>query len=201
MYHFILIACGIYYVLSKYTRPQTQTRIDYLKNGLLSYALFRTRQHDIERLNTDYEHYDGTKLPMSSGSSLSNACLSYMIPKEEFKKDPWYTKQMENKIDAINKYIDHNFDTNDKVIEFFDSMLENDKKIANTLLEYLIEQASDSDFDNAMDGKTGFALSCYQHVKDYLGVDDILRYIAIDSRGQDRVKKLVQMQETVSCFK
>lgn len=98
--------------------------LEALKNALLTYALVRTKKDDFAFMNMNYESYDGKQLPQLSGADISNACFSYIVDKEEFRKSPFYTSIMESKIDAINKYLDRTLDTNEKVEVFFTEYLQ-----------------------------------------------------------------------------
>jgi hypothetical protein len=99
--------------------------IDQIKNGLLSYALLKTaNKDDLKNFDMNYKNFDGTRLPMFSGYSTSNACLSYIIDKDEFRKCQFYTPTMEDKIVAIEKYLEKNFDSDKKVEEFFNKFIE-----------------------------------------------------------------------------
>jgi len=105
-------------------KPKNKS-LEVLKNGLLSYALLKTSpEEDLKDFNMNYKSFDGNKLPMFSGYSTSNACLSYIIDKEDFKKSLFYTPIMEDKIIAIEKYLEKNFDSDKKVADFFDMFVE-----------------------------------------------------------------------------
>lgn len=98
-------------------------RVEALKNGLLSYALNKVKKDDFDHLNFAYQKFDGTKLPSMSGHNMVNACISYIIDKQEFKKTLFYTPHMESKLDAIDKYLENNFDTDTKVIDFMEAFI------------------------------------------------------------------------------
>ncbi len=120
----IYIIIGIYivwYVLNRLMkqRPHHQP-IDLLKNALLSYALLKVKNKDIDHFNMNYRAFDGTKLPMMSGCDISNACFTYILDK---KSSPWYTSNMIAKSNAIDKYIEHNLGTEQQVQEFFDDFM------------------------------------------------------------------------------
>ena len=93
--------------------------LDLLKNALLAHAIVKARSKDIDHNNMNYKSFDGKNLPMMSGCDMTNACFSYIINKEDFRKGPWYSPFMEDKIDAIEKYLEINFDTNEKALAFF----------------------------------------------------------------------------------
>jgi hypothetical protein len=98
-------------------------RVEALKNGLLSYALNKVKKDDFDHLNFAYQNFDGTKLPSMSGCDLVNACTSYIIDKHEFRQSRFYTPHMESKVDAIDKYLEKNFDTDTKVIDFMEAFI------------------------------------------------------------------------------
>lgn len=125
LYGFVL---GIIFLISiQYLRVNKKKRkenlIDILKNALLSYALGRLREKDFDGLNFSYETFDGRKLPGMSGFDETNACMSYIIDISDFHKGPWYSRPMEQKIVAINKYLDKNFDTDQKIEDFFEEFV------------------------------------------------------------------------------
>lgn len=67
-----------------FARKHTKTpSIELLKNALLAHALAMTKQSDIDSVNNNYALFDGTKLPLFSGYSISNAYFSYIICKED----------------------------------------------------------------------------------------------------------------------
>lgn len=85
--------------------------VDYLKNGLLAYALLKTTG------NHHTGSYDGTRLPPFSGSNIRNTCITYII------EDKQEVKEIEDKRVAIQKYLAAQFDTYDKVVTFFDKFV------------------------------------------------------------------------------
>lgn len=93
-------------------------RITSLKNGLLTLALLTANRGDIDDANFAYASFDGTMLPPLSGSSTANACLSYIIDRDALRSGPFYSRHMEHKLDAIEKYLVKHFDTDAKVTEF-----------------------------------------------------------------------------------
>lgn len=103
-------------------RKPVQTPLDRLKNALLSFALAITCKNDVSE-SALYANYDGTKLPTMSGADLTNACFTYILDVNEFRKDPWYSQVMEAKIHAINRYIDKNLDTDEKVTILFNKFI------------------------------------------------------------------------------
>ena len=93
--------------------------IEQLKNALLSYALMKVKVSDIDESSFSYKHFDGTKLPMLSGCDIEMACFSYILDKYEFRKGEFYSSIMEDKLDAITKYLDTNLGTQKQVTGFF----------------------------------------------------------------------------------
>lgn len=132
----IIIILVIYIAFLLYTKFQQSSKnkhIEQLKNALLSYALLKTSNgkelRELKNFDMNYKNFDGTRLPMFSGCSTSNACFSYIIDKEDFRKDLFYTPVMEDKIVAIEKYLEKNFDSDKKIEEFFNKFIEQiDKK-------------------------------------------------------------------------
>lgn len=102
---------------------EKNTKVESLKNALLSYALSEVKKDDFDHLNYAYHMFDGTKLPSMSGCNQVNACTSYIIDKQEFRKSAFYTQHMESKLDAIEKYLNKHFDTDDKVIDFMEAFI------------------------------------------------------------------------------
>lgn len=98
------------------------TPVERLKNALLSFALSVACKNDISD-DMMYGNYDGTKLPRMAGASVANACFTYILDIAEFRRTPLYTQVMEAKILAIQKYIDANLDTEQKVLDFFEKFV------------------------------------------------------------------------------
>ena len=63
--------------------------------------------------------FDGTTLPHLSGCDFVNACMTYIVDKDEFLESPFCSQMMLKKLDAIDMYLENNFDTNEKVVKFF----------------------------------------------------------------------------------
>lgn len=101
----------------------TKAPVERLKDALLSFALAKTCEKNMSK-DMFYEKYDGTKLPMISGTSLTNACFTYIVDINEVKNSPIYT---ESKLNAIYKYINKNLNTDDKVVVFFENFITNYK--------------------------------------------------------------------------
>jgi LytS/YehU family sensor histidine kinase len=133
-YIIVSVCSGItaYYVykiiFDKQKTSKPHEPLECLKNALLAHALVKIRYNDMNN-SMNYASFDGTKLPMLSGCSVANACFSYIISKQEFRKGPFYSQIMESKIDAIEKYLNKNLDTDEKVVSFFDDYVE---KVQNT---------------------------------------------------------------------
>jgi hypothetical protein len=122
----IVIAALVVYIFIHHQRQNTvdkNTRVETLKNALLSYALSEVKKDDFDDWNSAYQTFDGTKLPSMSGCSPVNAYTSYIIDKGEFRKYPFYTHHMESKLDAIEKYLNMQFDTDAKVIDFMEAFI------------------------------------------------------------------------------
>jgi len=105
---------------------QENRSLKRLKNALLTFALVCVNGDKIEKqlYNTRYDQYDGETLPPLSGCDMTNACFSYMLDKEEFRKSPWYTVIMEQKLEAIDKYLDAQLGTDDQAVAFFERFIE-----------------------------------------------------------------------------
>ena len=113
-----------YLYLKKPKKSEPMKNVEILKNALLTFALSRMCKKDFDDLNMNYASFDGTKLPMLSGANYTNALCTYIICKEEYRKGPFYTKHMENKLTAIEKYLQKQFDSHDKIEEFLTKFVE-----------------------------------------------------------------------------
>lgn len=121
------IIIGVYccYVLTRNNAKQTvPTSVEMLKNALLTFCLVKCRYADFDNTNRKYSSFNGSKLPMLSGYSLENACFSYIINREDMKKDPFYTKTMEDKVVAIEKYLAEKVGTYDLSMDLFSEFIE-----------------------------------------------------------------------------
>jgi hypothetical protein len=106
--------------INLFAKPKPQ---DLLKNALLSYALMKCGK--VDRLPSfNYKKFDGSVLPAFSGCSTSNACFSYIQSFYHCFFDKLSSSVMRDKKEAIDKYIDKNLDTNEKVIDFFEQFTE-----------------------------------------------------------------------------
>lgn len=103
-------------------KRETLISIEKLKNALLSHMLMKVG--DIEYNNYEYHKFDGSKLPIFSGYNISNACFSYIFDINEFKNNMFYSSVMESKLFAINKYIEKNLNTDNKVLLYFEKYLD-----------------------------------------------------------------------------
>jgi hypothetical protein len=120
--------CYKIYQLFSCRRKQIQNPkpIDKLKNALLTHALtVICATKFVKNNNINYEDYDGTILPTLSGSNFNVACLSYITDPNDNSTNKMYSRQMENKKNAINKFLDQNLDSDIKIIKFFNEYLEN----------------------------------------------------------------------------
>ena len=102
-----------------YTFSNRNVHIESLKNALLTFALQIGAKDDIEYNNMNYDVFNGNTLPSMSGCDLLNACMSYIIDRSEFRRDPWYTKNMDQKSIAIEKYLAKKFATSNDTDAFF----------------------------------------------------------------------------------
>jgi hypothetical protein len=115
------VATTVLFFTKKSSKPKP---LDHLKNALLSLSLNIVSNNDIDMTNMAYDTFDGTKLPMMSGCDPVNACTTYIVDKAEFRKDPWYTDIMEQKLVAIDKYLARKFKTDKDAMAFFTRFLE-----------------------------------------------------------------------------
>jgi len=106
---------------------EKEESIALLKNALLVDALLQHRKDDID-LDMDYSKYDGTRLPMPSGHGYANACLSHLVPRRFDRNGPWYTSGMEEKSDAVRKYLCKNLASHKAVFELLDACLDDEEK-------------------------------------------------------------------------
>jgi len=91
--------------------------LEKLKNALLTFALIKVKRNDFDD-SFDYDSFVGDKLPTPSGMSTSNACFRYM------SENVSESKIGEKRKIAIEKYLDKNFDSTEKVLVFFTDFLE-----------------------------------------------------------------------------
>lgn len=104
-------------------KRQDQDFVESLKNALLSFALARVYRDKFDDFNMDYKSFDGSSLPMMSGCSITNACFTYIQDKNQLRQNVFYTQHMENKIEAIEKFIRTHLDSTESVIDFFETFV------------------------------------------------------------------------------
>jgi hypothetical protein len=104
------------------------TPIEKLKNALLTFALVDIKMNDMAGLNLNYPDYKGDKYPALSGSSITDACYTYIFNRNAFRNNLMYTKTYENKLDAIEKYLKKNLNTEKQTYELLTSFCEKHKK-------------------------------------------------------------------------
>lgn len=95
--------------------------IEDLKNALLSFAMMQVCTSDKDNSSMHYDKFDGTKLPIMSGSSLENAYFSYIIDKDDYL---FYSPIILAKLNAIDK----NLGNSTQVFDFFDKFIKKMKK-------------------------------------------------------------------------
>lgn len=121
MFLFIVGAIAGVLITTVHKKRQRKPKpIETLKNALLTYALMTVNYADFDT-NYDYKSYDGSKLPSMSGVSLTSSCFSYITDINDLCNRMFYTPQMMLKLQAIQRYLDANFDTTEKTIDFFDN--------------------------------------------------------------------------------
>lgn len=94
-----------------------------VKNALLAHALMKARGGDRDDLNMNYKAFDGSRLPMFSGYSLTNACMSYIVDRGDLRRSPFYTQVMEEKASAIDRYLEKNLGTDEQAVKFFEEYI------------------------------------------------------------------------------
>lgn len=104
-------------------REKEGKSVRLVKNALLAHALMKARGSDRDDLNMNYKAFDGSRLPMFSGYSLTNACTSYIVDKADLRRSPFYTQVAEDKADAINRYIEKNLGTDEQAVKFFEEYI------------------------------------------------------------------------------
>jgi hypothetical protein len=100
------------------------TPLEKLKNALLTFALVDIKKEDMAGLDMNYAKYDGSKFPALSGSSLVNACYTYIFNRASFLKSPLFTEMYESKLDAIEKYLNLHLKSEDQTMDFFKKFCE-----------------------------------------------------------------------------
>lgn len=118
-----MLAVGVVWWRHQRNRCRMPRQVEMLKNALLTLALMRVRARDRDDMNMRYDKFDGTKLPMLSGCDLSNACFSYIVDRAELRRGPWYTRHMEYKVEAIERYLGRNLATDAQAQALFDDFV------------------------------------------------------------------------------
>ena len=99
--------------------------MDKEKNKMISEEkLVNIKKEDMAKLDYQYEKFNGDKFPALSGSSLAHACYTYIFNRFTFRKSIMYSKAMENKLDAIEKYLNLHLKTEEQTLEFFEKFCE-----------------------------------------------------------------------------
>lgn len=116
---------GLYYVVRKYKNCENDsTPLEKLKNALLTFALVDIKKEDMSKMCYDYEKFNGDKFPALSGSSVAHACYTYIFNRSTFRKSIMYSKAYENKLDAIEKYLNLHLNTNEQTMDLFEKFCE-----------------------------------------------------------------------------
>ena len=115
---------GVFFISILYILKKPR-QSEHLKNALLSYALIKYGKFSIAFIK-NYKDYDGTFLPEASGFNTTNACFSYIQSNYQLIFGKFMTESMQDKNKAILKYIDKNLDTNEKVVELFEKLSDNE---------------------------------------------------------------------------
>jgi hypothetical protein len=97
--------------------------VEYLKNALLSYILMRCGNID-QNFTVDYKSMDGSTLPSFSGYSTANACFSYIVPIYDQIYGPFLGKKMDEKNNAIYKYINKHLNSEEDVFDIFSKFID-----------------------------------------------------------------------------
>lgn len=106
-----VITCAAFIkILRKKKKPQP---VDQLKNALLSFAFIKLCP--INNYNMNYDELDGTALPMFSGYNIENACFTYIMDQNNLL----FSKFMQNKARAIDRYILKNINSEDRAFDYF----------------------------------------------------------------------------------
>jgi hypothetical protein len=122
----IIVTIGVCFIV--FNKPKKKmSHVETLKNALLTFALNTVSREDFDDMNMNYGSFDGSKLPMLSGATFNNALTSYIIDIEEYRQGPFYTKIMEDKLMAINKYLENHFNNPEKVTTFLMTFIDSQK--------------------------------------------------------------------------
>ena len=114
----IASVCIYIAVSSFYKKKYTNRHVTDIQNTLLTYALMTAAKKDVDS-SYDYAKFNGTKMPMMAGCDLHNACSTYIIDRNRFRQDPWYSDIMDQKLVAIEKYLDNKFKSRADTDKFF----------------------------------------------------------------------------------
>ena len=120
---------GVFDITKALTEGKEYTPLDRLKNALLTFALMTTNKEDMAILDLNYDKYNGDKFPALSGSSLPHACYTYIFNRRDFRGSLMYSKQYEYRLDAIEKYLNKQFSTEDRVLDFFIKFCNNTNEV------------------------------------------------------------------------
>jgi hypothetical protein len=118
------VTLGVCIIVFNKPKRLSHQYVETVKNALLAFALNTVSREDFDDMNMNYGSFDGSKLPMLSGANLNNALTSYIIDIGEYRQGPFYTKIMEDKLTAIDKYLERHFDSPEKVATFLMSFVE-----------------------------------------------------------------------------
>jgi len=95
------------------------TPVEALKNGLLAFALATLMPDKIEKGPIMVSGTrDSLLLPPFSGSSETNAMMSYIRDPAEFRSDPMYSAYMARKYAAVDAFLRREFDTEERAVDF-----------------------------------------------------------------------------------
>jgi hypothetical protein len=122
MYVIIIILLISYIIYLHYSRKQTDTHLEQLKNALLTYFLMKIFRDHIEE-GPIITVFDGTTLPPLSGSDTKHACFTYIIDETSFRKSIFFTPSMLKKHIAIHKFLVLHLNTKEQVSKFFDNVI------------------------------------------------------------------------------
>jgi hypothetical protein len=118
---YLIILILVAYIVYTQKKEQKNTNLEQLKNALLTYHMTEVFANKIER-GPITTVFDGSSLPPLSGYNLINACFSYIMDEDEFKKHPFYTQTMAMKHKAIDRFLELNLNTREQVTKFFDDV-------------------------------------------------------------------------------
>jgi hypothetical protein len=116
------------YIVTYLENKEKDKPIDLLKNALLTFAITSVNRDDMADFDFNYANYNGKKYPPLSGSSMENACFSYIFNVKDLKKSSLYSENYARKMVAIQKYLDMNLGTDAQVVEFFHKVCEKYKE-------------------------------------------------------------------------